>query len=716
VHSTALVPSILRASRWWAAAALALLMTPAVPARAGGPLGFTMDGAAHRWSQSYPVRYVVDSGPLGPRSHTAAVALMDRTIQTWQGVPTARLQIQAAGRLSRDIDGSDVLEFLDNLRADSLSPILFDHDSSITEELLGYGGAAAGFATPWIVEPGGSRILVSFAVLNGPTFEDTSDDTLVDTAVHEIGHFLGLDHTQLNAEQQFDGDPANDDLAPVMSYARGPNASGKLHRDDSAWFSWLYPSPEFAGGTGTIRGRVLLPDGVTGLQGVNVIARRVGDPEVTAVSVVSGYLFGGVDEGVRDPARMGEFLIPGLPPGAYTLEIDQLDSSPRVRVRHAFLPGGRKFWREGSSAQDRASDVTAIVVNAGQEAAGIDVLANGERLGEPGAVEETEPNELPEAQTLTLPAVISGALQGGARPLIEGQEDLHDVYRVTLREWTTVTAILSAARSGADLDLNVLYLDGGRYVALAESTDGGTPPETIQLHLPPGRFYFGVHQSGTRASAYTLRLMATPAPVLDDEREYAWINYLIVGDVTPTGATLRWQTTADSPAVVYYGDPLREIGSTTRRREQTLTLTGLTPGNRTNLYVYASSPAGVDEAVTTVTGATSPEPDGEPRLVAASRGVFIDWDLAEVVVRLTNAGDGDALKVRIDQVTPAVGWKLLSELYTTARLPEALEVGGVGTGGAGALVLRLVRIRGDADPKVTVRGSYTNAKGEPRRF
>ena len=127
-----------------------------------------------------------------------------------------------------------------------------------------------------------------------------------------------------------------------MSYFRGPNGDGSLHRDDQAWISWLYPSADFAGSTGVIRGRVLLPDGLTGLRGINVIARRVDDPKATAVSAISGYVFGGTGGGARDPARLGEFMIPGLLPGSYTVELQPLQKTCRWSgCRRRIFPAAR---------------------------------------------------------------------------------------------------------------------------------------------------------------------------------------------------------------------------------------------------------------------------------------------------------------------------------------------------------------------------------------
>src|SRR5207247_1423889 len=151
--------------------------------------------------------------------------------------------------------------------------------------------------------------------------------------------------------------------APVMSYFRGPNAEAILSYDDQAWISYLYPTPGFTTSTRTIHGRVLLPDGKTGFRGALVIARQIGKPEVICVSGLSGDIFLTYGNGVADPARLGEFVIPGVPPGSYTIEILQLDAGTAHRVPAAYLPGGPKLWREGSSAQDQPTVSTPILVN-----------------------------------------------------------------------------------------------------------------------------------------------------------------------------------------------------------------------------------------------------------------------------------------------------------------------------------------------------------------
>jgi hypothetical protein len=727
---------------------LALLLGALGPVQAGGPVFVRTDGQPVRWDQSQPVRYVVDSGRLGKRSHDTAVAMVARAFQKWQTLPTARLEIEAAGELPADISGRNVLQFLDELAPGDPSPILFDSDGTILDRLIGRGasGVLVGFGLP-VVDAQSGQIDQGVMVLCDRAVETFGFGAgfFEWACTHELGHFLGLAHSQLNGEQMFDGDATNDDLSPAMYYP-GPNTRGGLHRDDVAWFSWLYPSGEHAAGTGTIRGRVLLPDRSTGLQGVQVFARRVGDPQVTAVSAVSGFrfrgVFGGIDDFARvgdpryrglpggegEPELMGEFLLPGLLPGSYTLQLQSLDTLPGAPVPAGYLVGGTKYWRAGSTAQDPNTEATPILVNAGQEVSGIDIIVSGEDLGQPQPVAEQEPNGLLQAQRITLPAVITGEVSDseddGAGAPVDSDPELQDVYQVALRESTVITALLSTQEAAADLDL-YLMREGQRSV-IALSNERAGRLDSLQLHLPPGIYYLGVHRSGRTSSRYTLRLLATPAPAPSKEPEVAWISYVLLGDVTPTSAVLRWQTTLEAPSVVYYNRPLREIGSTRRERNHELVLPELSPSTQSLIQIkeqvdFLARSLGLSgilgQSIVPVTTAVLPTANGVPHIVVRGSVALLDGrDVAEVVLQLLNAGNGDAVSVHLNEVALPEGWALLSDTREETKLPDRLELGRIGAGGAGVFILRMTRTGGSADPRVTVRGRYTDATGREMTF
>jgi hypothetical protein len=711
------------------AAITGLLIGALGTAIAGEPLLYTPSGKPAGWSSARPPRYAVDPSTLGNRTHAAAVAMANKAFGVWTAVSTAQVPVQSAGELSQHFKGSTVVSFLNGLRTTDPCPIFFDNDGSITETLFGTGSSQSvlGFGGPMRIDPRTNQILLALVVLNGPLLAPYSDAYLTDAMVHEFGHLLGLDHSQLNGDRLYDGDPTNDVLAPVMSYFRGPNAVATLAYDDEAWISTLYPTPGFITSTGTIRGRVLLPDGKTGFRGALVIARQIGRPDTICVSGFSGDIFLAAGSGDPDPARLGEFMIPGLPPGSYTIEILQLDAGTAHRVPAAYLPGGPKLWREGSSAQDQPTVSTPILVNAGQEVKGIDIVLNGEDLGAPRAIAETEPNELPNGQRVTtLPATITGQVENGpgdtADPPVADtalMAQMQDVYRVAVGEYTTVTAILTAAQSAADLDLYVIGKDSTGAHTVAGTFQEGTPPETLQLRLPPGVWYFGVHRAGVLGTAYTLQLLASPSPEPDAPPDIAYLGYMLLGDVTPTSATARWSTTSPSTSVVYYNQPYQEIGSTKRVLEHSLALTGLAPGSRTRVEVISQPgdrPDEVDGTTVTLSTASPPDPAGAPRMVVTSTPTLLGTGFAEVVVRLNNAGDGDALKVHIDQITLAAGWVPLSYYVAAIALPNTLDLGGIGAGGAGLFVVRILQTSGGSAAKVTVKGSYTDASGTPMKF
>ena len=149
---------------------------------------------------------------------------------------------------------------------------------------------------------------------------------------HEFGHFVNLDHTQLNLAEALDGNPSNDFAVPTMFPILINGAEQlSLHKDDEISVSVLYPEPTFLASTGAITGLILPPPaplsvGGTPFQGANVIARNVGNPLVDATSNVSGARFFPLNPGGPPPATLqGLYELFGLTPGAsYTVEIEEI--------------------------------------------------------------------------------------------------------------------------------------------------------------------------------------------------------------------------------------------------------------------------------------------------------------------------------------------------------------------------------------------------------
>jgi hypothetical protein len=417
--------------------ALALLLV--VPARGGGPLyvNTASTPAPIVWSTAGEVLYHCETGGLGTLSNAQAMALVAQCAQVWEDVPTGAIGFEPGTQIPHNVSTAAGAAHYTNwlgVGGDGINPVIFDTDGAITGDLLGSENAnyVLGFAGVESYSPASSRILEAEILLNGrfidgqPASSDNPEisvEVFRGAVVHEFGHFIGLDHAQLNPDQAFDGLTTNDDTVPTMfpfNIHGGTSTEGStLHRDDVAAVSSLYPTSDFSTSTGSIEGEVILPaevtHGDTGFQGMNVVARRIDAPLVTAASRVSGYLFRGSQAafGTTNGAYRGFYRIDGLPPGDYTVEIESIDgrfqggsSVGPLEVPAQFAGVADKWngYNEGPLPhRDRTDEQVILPVSAGQPVTGVNFFLNY-RTGIYEDFNASGPNDLDNSQIIFTPA------------------------------------------------------------------------------------------------------------------------------------------------------------------------------------------------------------------------------------------------------------------------------------------------------------------------
>jgi hypothetical protein len=432
------------------ALSLAFVLSVCHSATAGGPkvvggpavgtrAAFGLDGEPFTWNPAkMPIAYRLDPGPMAANSsgtvvidHAAGAQRVQNMFGVWQAVSTATISFTNAGPIlaAGSYTGGDLKtapqfnDVMGSCTSGAQSPVIFDADGKLITS-LGLPPEVIGFNSGCAFDTTHGYYVSSAIVMNG-AFQDgvnssrnfeLSANAFDEAITHEIGHLLGLDHSQINLDEllSFSGTCDVDQLAglPLMfpiSFCQARKDAGLpvLSPDDVSWISQLYPNAATVNAYGTISGIIYFADGVTPLQGANVIARLVDDPNTTedesrrvAVSAVSGYLFtgnpgqsvtaslgasenntNGSQTGSRNPALIGYYEI-AVPPGTYTVEVESVFGAfvagsgvgpldPPIPI-----PGNNEFWNQDESAFDFPLQRDTITIHPGDKVTGIDIILN----------------------------------------------------------------------------------------------------------------------------------------------------------------------------------------------------------------------------------------------------------------------------------------------------------------------------------------------------
>ncbi len=288
----------------------------AAPAQSGGPL-LVWDDQPVVWSRdSFPISYHIDQGALGPFTAEEAKSLVENAFALWSSVSTSAITFMAGPALPEDVNGANYQNYI-NARIPNMNPIIFDDDGSITEDVFGQNAKndILGFAN--ITNSDRTTILSSQVVFNGAylTAQNITPAAYQATVLHELGHWIGLDHSQLLRHIANDGVGFNDVWTPIMFPTTTDDETQRttLSDDDQLAISNLYPIDRFIESTGAIRG--MIRQDAQEKPGLNVIARRVGHVTNQIYSTVSGAF----------DTLGGSFEFSGLPPGDYQVYIEPID-------------------------------------------------------------------------------------------------------------------------------------------------------------------------------------------------------------------------------------------------------------------------------------------------------------------------------------------------------------------------------------------------------
>lgn len=293
-------------------------------AHAAGPLAVCNDGP--RSLVKYPgagtisLRY--DIGPLGARSKAQADVLVTNALAMWTNSSTASITLSRGADLPVDVTTANYLTYYNNT-SDGIFPVIYDTDGSLIDLILGANqkSSVVGFAGSSFSLAPTCQYTEGQAIISG--FLNTSDTTMTNVTAHEIGHLIGLGHTQLDSDQGLA--QAN---YPLM-YPTAFRGTQTLHEDDEAFISKLYPDPSFSSVYGQISGNFVLADGVTAVRGANLWATETTTGKV--YSIVSDFRSQGTG-----------FFSLSLPAGLYELRAGTV-RTPNSGIGPYSAAGGLSF-------------------------------------------------------------------------------------------------------------------------------------------------------------------------------------------------------------------------------------------------------------------------------------------------------------------------------------------------------------------------------------
>lgn len=440
---------------------LLLLMSFTSLLFAYGPQNVTTSGTVVVWPNKAVTYHLEGDTTVSTKS---VATLIDAALAQWTGVTEASITMTKSS-LGADVDNDNVCCYVYDsticpdtaLLTDGNNPVVVDEDGSIAARFFGTSGkfSTLGFAA--MVSYSDTTALGSKgeAVFNAACLSGVeqsgcstagtgggalsfSDDDFTSFVVHEIGHFLGLNHSQVNRTESKSGASFDGTLVttmwPFFTVGNGGNFKTP-EKDDKVGLALLYPATNFASTTGKVSGTVSASG--SQFQCANVVVRNTtaAQSKTDALSFVSGSLHVAA-------ATDGAYEILGLTAGqSYSVAVEPIDTTftgasgiPPCDGGSHPSPSSKQFTAQTSS--------TVVSASAGSTATGVDFT-----------VTPTSSNLSPEALVWDDENLLDGV------PLLEEEEDPEILAAIDALELRTKSAsstcsapgTVSSASSGCSL-------------------------------------------------------------------------------------------------------------------------------------------------------------------------------------------------------------------------------------------------------------------------
>jgi hypothetical protein len=281
------------------------------------PRRWVLGGSGHVIStnslnpSTHAIRYYLGAGGWSATNTAAELNAIRASVAQWEAVPGAAISMEEAGLAPAGIgvntaDNTNVIYWAKN------STWVDDSHTDIT------GLAGLTFLNYFTND---FTISQADTVLNGVDYQwftDFSDANnpgifVEGPATHELGHFLGLDHTAAGAATM------------IWHGLSGVDYQAGLSADEIAAARYLYPAP----------GNALLYGGISGKVSFNTtdlaaVAKQLGLAAPPASTNLLGAVVSVEDAhgnlaGCTVTAPNGVFLVPSLSPGVYNVRVSPLD-------------------------------------------------------------------------------------------------------------------------------------------------------------------------------------------------------------------------------------------------------------------------------------------------------------------------------------------------------------------------------------------------------